>query len=212
MAKKKSNYIHLLILVIVIAVFIWSFIKPVQYSDWILEVSPALIGLMMAIVIYNKFRLTTLSYIIIALLSILVFVGGHYTYSKVPLFDWIKDHFNLRRNHYDRFGHFFKGLITILLREILLKKSPLVKGKWLFVITVSMSLAIAAFYEINEWIFSKLAHGGKTAKNFLGTQGDIWDAQWDMAFTLGGSILAYLFLANLHNRLLKQQKENNHLK
>lgn len=211
-AKNKSIYIHLLLLLIVMAVFIWSMIKPVQSSDWWLEVSPGLLGLGIAIVLYNKFRLTTLSYLIISILSILVFVGGHYTYSKVPVFDWIKVHFDLHRNNYDRFGHFFQGLITILLREILLKKSPLVRGKWLFVITISISLAIAAFYEINEWIFSKLAHGGKTAKNFLGTQGDIWDAQWDMTFNLVGSILAYLFLANLHNRLLKQQKENNHLK
>ncbi len=212
MAKNKSIYIHLSLLLIVMAVFIWSMIKPVQSSDWWLEVSPGLLGLGIVILLYNKFRLTTLSYIIISILSILVFVGGHYTYSKVPMFDWIKVHFDLHRNDYDRFGHFFKGLSAILLREILLKKSPLGRGKWLFVITISMSLAIAALYEIGECIFSKLAHGGKTAKNFLGTQGDVWDAQWDMSLELVGSILAYLILVNLHNRLLEQQNEKHHQK
>ncbi|YCA45913.1 DUF2238 domain-containing protein [Bacillus sp. JZ8] len=205
MIKGKHNTIHLFLLLSVIAVFIWSMIKPVgRYLTWALEVSPAVVGLIIIIATYNKFRLTTLSYTIIAILAILTFVGGHYTYSKVPLFNWIKDIFDLKRNHYDRFGHFLKGLFAIVIREILLRKTPLTKGPWLVAIITSISLAIASLYEIIEWLFSKITKGGKAAKDFLGTQGDIWDTQWDMSFTLVGSILTLLILSKLHNRLLKK--------
>ena len=206
--KKKMKKTHILLLMVAIIVFIWSAIKPQTYSDWILEVSPAVVAIIIAIAAYNKFRLTTLSYFIICILAILTFIGGHYTYSKVPVFNWLKDHFDLQRNHYDRFGHFLKGMSVIIIREILLKLTPLTKGKWLCFISISIVLASSAFYEIIEWAFTKIAHGGKTAKDFLGTQGDIWDAQWDMTLELIGAILAYLLLAKLHNRLLKKQGAN----
>ncbi|MCY8235008.1 DUF2238 domain-containing protein [Priestia endophytica] len=206
MIKGKNNMIHLFLLLFVTAVFIWSMIKPVgRYLTWALEVSPAVVGLIIVIATYNKFRLTTLSYTIIAILAILMFVGGHYTYSKVPLFNWIKDVFNLKRNHYDRFGHLLKGLFAIVIREILLRKTQITKGPWLFAIITSISLAIASLYEIIEWLVSKITKGGKAAKDFLGTQGDIWDTQWDMSFALVGSILALLILSKLHNRLLKKE-------
>lgn len=208
MAQKKFELSHFLLLLLTLIVFIWSMIKPVNYFDWLLEVSPAVVGLIVVITCYNKFRLTTLSYLIICILSLLMLIGGHYTYSKVPIFDWIKDYFDLQRNHYDRFGHFLKGLLVIIIREVLLKMTPLKHGKSLFIISICISLATAAFYEITEWIFTKLAHGGKTAKDFLGTQGDIWDAQWDMTLDFIGSLLAYWLLAKLHNRLLKKQGLN----
>ncbi|MRC99865.1 DUF2238 domain-containing protein, partial [Bacillus thuringiensis] len=85
---------------------------PARYSSWAAEAIPAVLGLIIIIAIYNKFRFTTLSYIIIAILAIIMFIGGHYTYSKVPLFNWIQDVFDLKRNHYDRFGHLIKGLFT----------------------------------------------------------------------------------------------------
>lgn len=195
--------IHLFLLLVVTAVFIWSVIKPARYSTWAAEAIPAILGLIIIIATYNKFRLTTLSYIIIAILAIIMFVGGHYTYSKVPLFNWLKDVFDLNRNHYDRFGHLIKGLFTIVIREILLRKTQLTKGPWLVTISISISLAIAALYEIIEWLAFKITKGGTAAKDFLGTQGDMWDAQWDMSLALVGSILALLILSTLHNRLLK---------
>lgn len=196
--------IHLFLLLIVTAVFIWSVIKPASYSSWAAEAIPAVLGLIIIIAIYNKFRFTTLSYIIIAILAIIMFIGGHYTYSKVPLFNWIKDVFDLNRNHYDRFGHLIKGLFIIVIREILLRKTQLTEGSWLVTISISVSLAIAALYEIIEWLAFKIAKGGKGAKDFLGMQGDIWDAQWDMSLALVGSILTLLTLSTLHNRLLKK--------
>ncbi|MGQ4706168.1 DUF2238 domain-containing protein [Bacillus thuringiensis] len=205
MIRDKSKMIHLFLLLIVTTVFIWSVIKPARYSSWAAEAIPAVLGLIIIIAIYNKFRFTTLSYIIIAILAIIMFIGGHYTYSKVPLFNWIKDVFDLNRNHYDRFGHLIKGLVTIVIREILLRKTQLTEGTWLVTISISISLAIAALYEIIEWLAFKIAKGGKAAKDFLGMQGDIWDAQWDMSLALVGSILALLTLSTLHNRLLKKK-------
>lgn len=189
-----------------IGVLIWSVIKPKTYVDWFLEVSPALIVLIIICVTYNKFRFTTLSYVIIALLSILTFIGGHYTYSEVPLFDWIKDEFHLNRNNYDRFGHFLKGLSAIVIREILIRLTPLTKGAWLTGITISIVLAVAALYEIIEWLSTKISKGGKASKDFLGMQGDKWDAQWDMFLALIGCLLALLIFTKLHDKLLKRVK------
>jgi putative membrane protein len=200
-----SRKIHLFLLLVIVAVFIWSAIKPASYLTWALEVSPAVVGLIIVIAVYNKFRFTTLSYVIMTILAIIMFVGGHYIYSKVPLFDWIKDAYDLKRNHYDRFGHLLKGLFAIVLREILLRKTPLTKGPWLFTIVISMSLAISALYEIIEWLVSKISKGGEASKNFLGIQGDIWDTQWDMLCSLIGSIAALLILSKLHDKLLKKE-------
>jgi putative membrane protein len=200
----KGTKIHISLLIVVVLVFIWSVIKPREFFTWMEEVSPAVVIVIIVIAIYNKFRLTTLSYFIIALLSILAFIGGHYTYAEVPLFNWIKDEFHLSRNHYDRFGHFLKGFSVIVVRELLIRKTPLTKGSWLFGIATSIVLAIAALYEIIEWLSTKLPNGGKEKKDFLGMQGDKWDAQWDMSFALIGSILAYLIFSKLHDKLLKR--------
>ncbi|MFB9758056.1 DUF2238 domain-containing protein [Ectobacillus funiculus] len=205
MIKGNSTMIHLSLLLVITAIFIWSVIKPYGYLAWAAEILPAIIGLIIVIATYNKFRLTTLSYIIIAILVIIMFVGGHYTYSRVPLFNWIKDDFDLNRNHYDRLGHLLKGLFAIVIREILLRKTPLTKGPWLITIITSISLAIAALYEIIEWLSLKITKGRKVAKDFLGMQGDIWDAQWDMSLALIGSLLALLTLSKLHNRLLRKK-------
>lgn len=202
MVRDKSKIIHIVLLLLVISVFIWSVIRPAGYLIWTMEVLPAVVGLIIAIATYNKFRLTTLSYIIIAILSITMFIGGHYTYSKVPLFNWIKDHFDLNRNHYDRFGHFLKGLFAIVIREILIRKTSLIKGPWLVAVILSFSLAIGALYEIIEWLASIITKGKKASTEFLGTQGDIWDAQWDMSLTLVGSIFALIIFSKLHNKLL----------
>ncbi|MEW5322263.1 DUF2238 domain-containing protein [Geobacillus thermoleovorans] len=202
MEQARQTRIHGLLLLIVAAVFVWSAIRPTSYAVWALEVAPALVGLAIVMALYRRFRLTTMSYVIIAMLAVLMLIGGHYIYSKVPFFNWIKDAFHFERNHYDRFGHFLKGTFAIVLREIVLRKTPLSRGPWLFTIVTSMSLAIAALYEIIEWLVSLISKGGKASKDFLGTQGDIWDTQWDMVCTLIGTIVALLLLSRWHNRQL----------
>lgn len=196
--------LHLFFFFVVLAVLIWSAVKPASYLTWVLEVSPAVVGVIIVIATYRRFQLTTLSYAIIMVLAISMFIGGHYIYSKVPLFNWMKETFHWQRNHYDRFGHFIKGLFAIVLREILLRKTPLPKGGLLTTIVLSMSLAIAALYEIIEWLVGTLAKQVKAVKDFLGTQGDPWDTQWDMLLCFVGSILALLLLTNVHDKLLKK--------
>ena len=202
MNKDREKKLHLFLLAAVMSMLIWSVIKPFNYGTWALEVIPAVLGLGIVIALYRRFPFTALAYIIMAILSILMFIGGHYTYSLVPVFTWLKEHFHLERNYYDRVGHFLKGFFVIVVREVLLRKTPLQKGGWLAAISVSISLAIAAVYEIIEWVVAKAAPGKKTTKEFLGTQGDIWDTQWDMLLNLLGAVLALVLLAKLHNKML----------
>ncbi|GGE55574.1 DUF2238 domain-containing protein [Priestia taiwanensis] len=200
------NKFHVFLLLCVIGVFIWSVIKPHGYWLWFAEALPAIIIVIIVLATYNKFRLTTLSYVILALLCIIMLIGAHYTYSKVPLFTWIQDMFDLKRNHYDRFGHFMKGFFVIVIREIVVRKTALSIGIWLNGISTSIILALAALYEVIEWIGYTLTNGKADTDGFLGAQGDIWDAQWDMTLAFIGSIVALLLLSRLHNRLLKRIK------
>ncbi|PKG24264.1 DUF2238 domain-containing protein [Niallia nealsonii] len=204
MSRKKGSSIHFFILFVVMLALIWSLIKPEEgYIVWLMEILPSVLVLIFLISRYNHFRLTTVSYVIITLLVILTFIGGHYSYSKVPLFTWIKDYFDLQRNHYDRFGHFLKGLMVIVIIEILLRKTVLLKSKTTNFIALCITLAIGAFYEIIEWASTKIGKEGKATNDFLGMQGDIWDAQWDMALLLVGSILSLFFTKILYKGLEK---------
>lgn len=204
MKYQKNSKINIILFAIVIFVLIWSAIKPLDYLDWLAEVSPGVVIIIILALTYKKFRFTTMSYVIISFLCILTFIGGHYTYSEVPLFNWIKDEFDLKRNNYDRMGHFFKGFSAIVVRELLLRLTPLSKGTWLFGITTSIVLSTAALYEIIEWLSTKISKGGKVSKDFVGMQGDQWDAQWDMALAFIGCVIALLILSKWHNRLLKK--------
>jgi len=182
--------------------FIWSGIAPYDRVTWLLEVAPAIGGLAALAATYKRFRLTSLVYWLILVHAVILIIGGKYTYARVPLFDVLKDTFDLSRNHYDKVGHFAQGFIpAILAREILLRKSPLVVGKWLFFIVVSICLALSAFYELIEWWVALAA--GASAEAFLGTQGYVWDTQSDMAVALLGSILALLLLGRYHDRKLR---------
>lgn len=210
MGLVKCSKMHFFLLLVVLLVFIWSVIRPLDYVSWLAEVAPAIVALIIVITTYHRFRLTSLSYFIIAFLCILTFIGGHYTYSEVPLFNWIRDEFDLNRNNYDRFGHFFKGLSAIVIRELLVRHIQLFKGFWLSSITVSIVLAIAALYEIVEWLSTKLPIGKKVTNDFLGMQGDMWDAQWDMSLAFVGSILALTFFSKLHDKQLYENLAKQH--
>jgi putative membrane protein len=205
-SRKKGSSIHFFLLFVVMLVLIWALIKPEEgYMVLLMEVLPSGLVLIFLIARYNQFRLTTVSYAIITLLVILTFIGGHYSYSKVPLFTWIKDYFDLQRNHYDRFGHFLKGLMVIVILEILLRKTVLLKSKTTNFIALCITLAIGAFYEIIEWASTKIGKEGKATKEFLGMQGDIWDAQWDMTLLLVGAILSLIFTRILYKGLEKSR-------
>jgi len=205
-AHKKGSSIHFFLLFVVMLVLIWSLIKPEEgYRVLLMEVLPSVLVLIFLISKYNRFRLTTVSYVIITVLVILTFIGGHYSYSKVPLFTWIKDYFDLQRNHYDRFGHFLKGLMVIVIIEILLRKTALLKSKTTNFIALCITLAIGALYEIIEWASTKIGKEGRATKDFLGMQGDIWDSQKDMALLLVGSILSLFFTKILYKKSEKSR-------
>jgi len=205
-ARKKGSSKHFFLLFVVMLVLIWSLIKPEEgYRVLLMETLPSVVVLIFLISTYNRFCLTTISYVIITLLVILTFIGGHYSYSRVPLFTWIKDYFDLQRNHYDRFGHFLKGLMVIVIIEILLRKTVLLKSKTTNFIALCITLAIGALYEIIEWASTKIGKEGRATKDFLGMQGDIWDSQKDMALLLVGSILSLFFTKILYKKLEKSR-------
>jgi putative membrane protein len=199
----SAKSIHLSLLVIFLASVIWSLINPHDYFTWFLEVFPAFIAAVVLIATYERFRLSTLLYVLICMHGIVLLIGGHYTYAEVPLFSWIRDTYHLSRNHYDRLGHFFQGFVPALVaREILLRKTPLRRGWWLNYIIFSICLSISALYEIFEWRVAVAT--GSAADAFLGTQGDVWDTQWDMTFAIFGAVTAILFFSKFHDRFLKQ--------
>ncbi|TMO74252.1 DUF2238 domain-containing protein [Pseudoalteromonas sp. S3785] len=184
-------------------VLIWSGINPKDQFTWLLEVIPAIIGLVLMTSSYKHFKLTPILYGFILAHCIVLMVGGHYTYAEVPWFDNL---FGSERNNYDKVGHFFQGFVPALLaREILLRKN-VVNGKgWLNVFVVSICLAFSAFYELIEWCVAVLS--GENAEAFLGTQGYVWDTQSDMGIALLGAICSVLLLSKVHDKQLKNVKD-----
>lgn len=176
-----------------------SAIQPYGPVTWLLEVFPILIGAPLLILTYRRFPLTPLAYGLVFVHALILMLGGHYTYARVPLGFWVQDLLDLSRNHYDRLGHFAQGFIpAVLVREILLRLLPLRPGKWLLFLVTAVCLAISASYEFIEWWAAVL--GGEQADAFLGTQGDIWDTQWDMFLALVGALTAQLLLQRRHDR------------
>jgi len=182
-------------------VFLWSLNAPHDWPTWFLEAGPVLIAIPLLAASYRRFPLSRLAYGMIWLHAVILLVGAHYTYAEVPLFNWLRDGFDLSRNHYDRLGHLAQGFFpAIVAREILLRRSPLLPGKWLFFVVTCFCLAFSAVYEMIEWWVALLAGDGAVA--FLGTQGDPWDAQWDMFLALLGAVISQLLLGKMHDRSL----------
>jgi len=198
----KPRHISLLALwLAVFAILVWSAIHPHDYFTWILEVFPAILGAIILGATYRRFTFTTLVYALIALHMIILIVGGHYTYAEVPFGNWVRDLFGLSRNHYDRLGHFAQGFVPAMIaREVLLRLNVVKRGGWLSVFVISLCLAFSALYELLEWTVSALT--GSAGDAFLGTQGDVFDTQKDMAMALVGSITALLVLSKTHDRQL----------
>lgn len=207
MRKDSDKKFHLILLAITLGFFIWSAINPEDYFTWVLEVFPAIIGFFVLLFTYRKFRLSNLSYVLITIHAIVLMIGGHYTYAKVPFFSWLKDIGLFSRNNYDKVGHLMQGFVpAIIAREILLRKSPLKRGKWLGFIVITICLAISALYEILEWLVSSAS--GSAGDAFLGTQGYIFDTQSDMLFALIGSVAALLILSRLHDKSMSHIKKS----
>jgi putative membrane protein len=197
-ASRKELLFLLGATLLVLAITGW---KPYDQLTWFLEVFPVLAAIPLLWATRAGFPLTRLLYWLIAVHALILMVGGHYTYARVPLGFWVADALDLARNHYDRLGHIAQGFVPAMIaREILLRRSPLVRGKWLFYIVLSICMGISVFYEFIEWWTAVIAD--EASIEFLGTQGDVWDTQWDMFLCMCGAILAQLTLAGVQDRQL----------
>ena len=180
-------------------VLVWSAVRPHDYFTWLLEVFPALIGIALVLAVRNRFPLTPLLLTLLVLHAIILMIGGHYTYAEVPLGFWVQHALGGVRNNYDRLGHFAQGFVpAIAAREVLIRLEVVRKRRWLFFLVVSICLAISAAYELLEWRVA--VSTGAASDAFLGTQGDPWDTQEDMATALVGAIVAQLTLSRWHDR------------
>ena len=194
---------------IFLIVLVWSGINPKDYPTWALEVSPAVIGLVVLIATDRRFPLTPLVYTFILIHCIVLMVGGHYTYAEVPLFDYLKPVLGFERNNFDKLGHFLQGFVPALItREVLIRNAVIASVKWRNFFIVCFCLAFSALYEVIEWAVAVIS--GTGAEAFLGTQGYAWDTQSDMAFALVGAIIALALLGRYHDRqILKLDGSGN---
>ncbi len=191
----------LVLLVVGVLCLALSAVGATEPGTWVLEVFPIFIAVPILVATARRFPLTPLAYRLIVLHALILMIGGHYTYAKVPLGFWIQELLHQTRNNYDRIGHFAQGFVpAVIARELLLRRTPLTRGKWLFFLVTCVCLAISACYELLEWGTAIL--GGASADAFLGTQGDVWDTQWDMFTALWGAILSQLLLSRVHDRQL----------
>lgn len=196
-----SGRVKIALLIALGGVLAWSAHQPRDAAVWWMEAAPVLVAVPLLIATRHRFPLTDLAYGLIWAHAVILLVGAHYTYAEVPAFDWLRDAFGWARNHYDRLGHFAQGLVPALIaRELLVRTSPLRPGGWMFVLVVLATLGISAAYELIEWQAAELSADGAVA--FLGTQGDIWDTQKDMAMALMGAFVTMGVLGRWHDRQL----------
>lgn len=185
------------------AVLIWSAIAPKDRFTWFLEVLPALIALPVLAFTRRRFPLTPLTWWLILAHCIVLMVGGHYTYAEVPLFDRLREIFDLARNNYDKVGHFAQGFVPALVaREIVIRLDVIRGAAWRNFFVVCFCLAVSAFYELIEWWVALASE--QAAEAFLGTQGYAWDTQSDMGWALFGAVLALALLGRTHDRQLRR--------
>lgn len=184
------------------AVFVWSGIRPHDYFTWFLEVAPVLIAMPILVLTWKRFPLTRIVYVLLAIHMIILMIGGHYTYAKVPLFDRIRDMIGGVRNSYDGVGHFAQGFIPALVtREILLRTTALQRGWMLVYLVLMVCIGMSAIYELIEWGTAYAT--GEAANDFLGSQGDPWDTQKDMGLCLLGAALSLAIFSRRHDEELQ---------
>jgi putative membrane protein len=192
----EKKYWILFIIFAIVAV--WLLYKPYELGLWFMEAGVCLAGLILLIVTFKRFRFTTMTYIFILIHCIILFVGAHYSYERVPLFNWIKEVFNQDRNNYDKLGHFAQGFVPAMIaREIIIRLNVVRKKSWIPFFVICICMAISAFYELIEWWTAVLM--GNDADDFLGTQGYVWDTQSDMFFAMIGAICMLLFLSKFQD-------------
>jgi putative membrane protein len=204
MQQERRHRCYLALLsVLFFGVLIWSAANPKDYFTWILEVAPGIGGFIVLGLTYRKFRFTSFLYTLMLMQCVILFVGGHYTYAEVPLFDWIRELIGGSRNNYDKVGHFAQGFVPAMIaRELILQLKVTRSRAWANYFAVSSALAISAFYELIEWWTALFT--GESAEAFLGTQGYVWDTQSDMLLALVGSLTAVILFSKYHDAKIKE--------
>ena len=197
------RYFGAVLSVIVVATLSWSAVHPVDWLTWWMEVSWVLVGFPIIPWLALRYGITRILLVLLTMHAVILVIGGHYTYEKVPAGLWVQEWFDLARNDYDRLGHFVQGFVPALIaRELLRRTSPLQPGRWIAILCIASALAFSAIFEMIEWGSSVAL--GASADAFLGTQGDPWDAQWDMLCALIGAICSMATLSRLHERELRR--------
>ena len=206
-AGAPSARVPLTLLALITPVLVLTFVFcRAGRLNWLLEVGPALIGYVALAATYRRLRLSDFCYVCVFLHTLILVYGGTYTYALTPLGDWAKETFHLARNHYDRVGHFALGFFPVsIIKEVLLRVTPLRRGGWFTFIVLSVVLAIAAFYEFIEW-WSTYVFASDVGQAFLGSQGDPWDAQWDMFLGLVGGAFGLIVLGRVHDRSMARSE------
>ena len=177
----------------------WSGWAPYDRQTWVMEVLPIMIALPIMILCYRRLPLTTLLYVLIFMHGLVLMLGGAYTYARVPLGFQLQDWLQLERNPYDRIGHLFQGFVPVMVAREILIRGDYVRGpRMLVFVCICMVLAVSASYELIEWAAALAL--GQGADQFLGTQGDVWDTQWDMFCALLGAMSALLLLSRVQDR------------
>ena len=200
--NSRISPLHLALLAATFLVFAWSGWRPFDRLTWWLETAPGIVGVILLIATYSRFRFTTLVYTLIALHVMLLCVGGHYTYARVPLFAWLEPLFGWQRNQFDRLGHFAQGFVPALIaRELFIRQRVVTSSGWRFSIIVLICMGISALYELLEWVAAVI--GGSASDSFLGTQGDVWDTQKDMCMALIGAVCALVLMSLWQDRQMR---------
>ncbi len=200
-ALRRHARFPLVLLAVALLICAATFVAPAAgRTSWLLEVGPGLAAIAVLFGVYRRFPMSHLVYGCVFLHLLILIYGGYYTYAATPLGNWAKEAFGLARNHYDRVGHLALGVFpSFAIREVLLRNTPLERGGWLYFLILSVVLAIAAFWELLEW-WVTLVVAGDVGVAFLGSQGDVWDAQWDMFLALVGAALVLPLFARAHDR------------
>lgn len=202
----KIELSHKIMLVIFIAVLMWSAIKPHSFITWLLEALPAIIIGLIVIFTYKEFKFSTFVYLVILIHAIILLIGSKYTYERNLFFNYLQQVFDLNRNYYDRVGHFAQGFTPALVaKEFLLRKGYLKKSKMFYFIVMCIVLAISAFYELIE--FSAVIISGVPGEEILSTQGSEWDTQMDMVMALLGGVTSLTIFKKAHDRSIKKADE-----
>lgn len=202
---EKKYWVFLIIFTLVA---VWSGYKPYEAGLWFLEAGICLAAVVVLMTTFKRFRFTYMTYIFILIHLIILFVGAHYSYARVPLFDWVKEIFDQDRNNYDKVGHFAQGFIPAMVaRELLIRLDVVRKKGWIPFFVICICLAISAFYELIEWWTAVLSGDG--AEDFLGTQGYVWDTQSDMFCAMIGAICMLLFFSRLQDKQISKMAHSD---